>query len=514
MHHIVFPQIGGIVAGHKVGLGDKIGGFDGLPAEAQVADGEPAAFFGIVGEIALRIQVGVVADDLDGVFIGAHGAVRAEPPEFTAVGGVGGGIGGIGLQQRKIGDVIGDADGEAGLLPGFGIAVDRKDLTGGDILAAQPVAAGINGDILEPAALKRRHDIQIQRLADGAGLLGAVQHGDGFDGIGQGAQQVLPAEGAVQAHLDKTDLFPADQLVVDDLLDGLADRAHGHDDLLGIGVAVVIEEVVVAADHGVDLVHVFLHHTGEGIIELVGDLTLLEEDIGVLGAAAQHGTVGGKPAIPEGIHRGAVHQRFELLIVPYLDLLDLVGGAEAIEEMQEGDAALDGGQMGDGGKIHDLLHAAAAQHGKAGLPAGVDIAVVAEDGKGIGGQRPRRAVDDAGQQLARHFIHIGDHEQEALRGGKGGGKRTGRQRAVDRSGHTALALHLDDPNRLAEQIIAPGDRPLIGQLRHYAGGRDGIDGGNIGIGIGHMGCGAVAVHGFHASVHRLVPPHGWGLSQL
>ena len=35
-------------------------------------------------------------------------------------------------------------------------------------------AAGINGDILEPAALKRRHDIQIQRFADGAGLLGDV----------------------------------------------------------------------------------------------------------------------------------------------------------------------------------------------------------------------------------------------------------------------------------------------------------------------------------------------------
>ena len=37
-----------------------------------------------------------------------------------------------------------------------------------------------------------------------------------------------------------------------------------------------------------------------------------------------------------------------------------------------------------------------------------------------------------------------------------------------------LYTSLDDPNRLAEQIIAPGDRPLIGQLRHYAGGRDGL----------------------------------------
>ena len=198
---------------------------------------------------------------------------------------------------------------------------------------------------------------------------------------------MLAAEGAVEADLDEAGLFAAGTLIIDDFLDGLADRAHGDDDLLGIGIAVVIEEVIIAADHGVDLIHVVLHHAGEGIVELIGDLALLEEDIGVLGTAAQHGAIGGKPAVPEGIHRGAVQKGLQLLIAPHLDLLDLVGGTEAIEEVQKGDAALDGREVGDGGQIHDLLHAAGAQHGKAGLPAGVDIAVIAEDGKGVGSQR-------------------------------------------------------------------------------------------------------------------------------
>ena len=387
VHHIVFAEVGGIVAGHKVGLGDEVGGLDGLPAEAQVADGQAAALFGIIGEVALGIEIGVVADDLDGVFIGAHSAIGAETPELAADGRLRRGIGGFGLQQREVGDIIGDADGEAGLFAGFAIAVHREDLAGGDILAAQAVAAGVNGDTLEPAAAQRRHDIKVQRLADGAGLLGAVQHGDGADGFGQGTQQMLPAEGAVEADLDEAGLFAAGTLIIDDFLDGLADRAHGDDDLLGIGIAVVIEEVIIAADHGVDFIHVVLHHAGEGIVELIGDLALLEEDIGVLGTAAQHGAVGGKPAVPEGIHRGAVQKGLQLLIAPHLDLLDLVGGTEAIEEMQEGDAALDGREVGDGGQVHDLLHAAGAQHGKAGLPAGVDIAVIAEDGKGVGSQR-------------------------------------------------------------------------------------------------------------------------------
>ena len=37
------------------------------------------------------------------------------------------------------------------------------------------------------------------------------------------------------------------------------------------------------------------------------------------------------------------------------------------------------GQMGHGGQIHDLLDVALAQHGEAGLAAGHDVGVVAEN---------------------------------------------------------------------------------------------------------------------------------------
>ena len=52
-----------------------------------------------------------------------------------------------------------------------------------------------------------------------------------------------------------------------------------------------------------------------------------------------------------------VKESFEILVVHLLDLVDLVGSAEAVEEMDKRNAALDGCQMSDAAKIHDLLHA-------------------------------------------------------------------------------------------------------------------------------------------------------------
>ena len=42
------------------------------------------------------------------------------------------------------------------------------------------------------------------------------------------------------------------------------------------------------------------------------------------------------------------HHVRQVVVVPHGDLLDLVGGAEAVEEVEEGHAALDGGQVGHG----------------------------------------------------------------------------------------------------------------------------------------------------------------------
>ena len=71
-HGEVLGHVGGVVAGHEVGLVDIVGGPDGLIAEAQVADGDAAGLLGVVLEVGLHVLVGVVADDLDGVLVGAH----------------------------------------------------------------------------------------------------------------------------------------------------------------------------------------------------------------------------------------------------------------------------------------------------------------------------------------------------------------------------------------------------------------------------------------------------------
>ena len=75
---------------------------------------------------------------------------------------------------------------------------------------------------------------------------------------------------------------------------------------------------------------------------------------------------------------------------------------------------------------------------------GHDIRVVAEDGQGLRGDRASRDMKDGRRQLARDLVHVGDHQQQALRRGKRRRQRAGLQCAVDRAGGAAFALHLDN----------------------------------------------------------------------
>ena len=81
----------------------------------------------------------------------------------------------------------------------------------------------------------------------------------------------------------------------------------------------------------------------------------MEVDIRVLGGAALMGMLGVQAALAEGLHLVPVHQALDLGIAVLgldgVDLLDLVGGAEAVEEVQEGHGGLDGAQVGDQGQI-------------------------------------------------------------------------------------------------------------------------------------------------------------------
>ena len=139
LHHLeALGHIAGVVAGHEVSLVDIVGGTDGLVAEAQVADGHAAGLLGVILEVRLNILVGMVADDLDGVLVGAHGAVAAQTPELALDGAFRGGVGTVGiLRQGHVGHIVHDADGELALHLGLGqLGVNGEHGGGRRILAA------------------------------------------------------------------------------------------------------------------------------------------------------------------------------------------------------------------------------------------------------------------------------------------------------------------------------------------------------------------------------------------
>ena len=198
LNNVILVYIRGVVAGYEVSLADIIGGFDRLMTETQVGYSQAAGLLGVVGEVALSVHIGVVADDLDGVLVSAYGAVRTQAPELTGMGSGGSGVRVFLLLQGQMGHIVHNANGEP-LLGGIGlhVAVHGDDLSRSGILGAQAVTAGVNRNAPEGSAGQSGQNIQIQRLADRARLLGSVKNRNGLHGGRNHIQQIFGNEGAV-----------------------------------------------------------------------------------------------------------------------------------------------------------------------------------------------------------------------------------------------------------------------------------------------------------------------------
>ena len=295
--------------------------------------------------------------------------------------------------------------------------------------------------------------------------------------------------------------------IVDSLLGGFGGAAHQHHHTLGIGRTIIIEQLVLPARQLADLGHIVLHRFGNGGHLLVAGLAALEEDVGVHGGAAGGGMLRIQRVAAEGPQSVHVHQRTQLLVVQRLDLLDLVAGAEAVKEVQERHPAVDGAQMRHRTQIHDLLGGGGRQHGKASAAHAHHVAVVAEDGQGVGRQGAGGDVEYARQHLTGDLIHIGDHQQQTLGRGIGGGQCAGLQGAVHRTGGAALRLHLHHLYRLAKQVLLAVGGPLVHMLRHGAGGCDGENTRHFRKCVGYIRGGFVAVHDDRfLLVHKERPP--------
>ena len=67
------------------------------------------------------------------------------------------------------------------------------------------------------------------------------------------------------------------------------------------------------------------------------------------------------------------------------DVLNFVGGAEAVEEMANREGRFDRDEVGDGSQIGDFLNGVGADHRDAGLTDGIDVLVITEDRQSAGG---------------------------------------------------------------------------------------------------------------------------------
>ena len=384
---------------------------------------------------------------------------------------------------------------------------------GGEFLGPQTVAAAEDAGRValfhEGGA-----DVEVQGFAEAAGFLGAVEHGDGFNRGRDDLEQVFHGEGTVQANLHEAETLALRVQQVDHFFDGFTGGTHGDDHAVGFRMAHIVEGTVFAAGNAFNLLHRFDDDVRNGVVEEVPAFGVLEIDVGVLRGAALVRMFRIHGVLPEFVHLFPVDDLADVFIVDDFDFLDFVGSAEPVEEVAERHAGFDGGQMGHQSEVHTFLNRAGAQEGEAGLTGGHHVLLVAEDAQGVGGKRAGGNVEHGGEQFARDLVHVGDHEQEALRGRKRAGHGARDQRTVHGTGGARFGLKLTHGNGLSHQVFFAGGGPVVSQFAHHGGRRNRIDTGDVAQRVGDMrGC-RVAVHGFPFLGHEnsLPPPGGRCLS--
>ena len=87
--YVILADVALIVTCYEVGMLHVIRTLHRLAAETEMGLGDSERLLCVVFEIRLSVHPGEVADDMDGILVGAYGAVTAESPELAAEGAFG-----------------------------------------------------------------------------------------------------------------------------------------------------------------------------------------------------------------------------------------------------------------------------------------------------------------------------------------------------------------------------------------------------------------------------------------
>ncbi len=263
----------------------------------------------------------------------------------------------------------------------------------------------------------------------------------------------------------------------------------------------IVNQPVPAAGPGGELLHDLLDDPGYREVEGVRRLARLEEDVGVLGRPPNDRSIRRHPAGAQGQHVIIADQRADVVLFEHGDLVDLVRGAEAVEEVEERDPGAQRRRMGYERKVVCFLDRACREHRPTGRSRVHHIAVVAKDRERMGRDRPCRDMDHRRRQLAGDLEHVGDHQQESLGRGERRPERALLERAVQRSGRASLGLHLDDVRHLPPEVRPARRRPIVAVFGHGGGGGDRVDRDHFADGVGDAGRCFVAVQALVPLLH-------------
>ena len=165
-----------------------------------------------------------------------------------------------------------------------------------------------------PRLAERGHDVEVERLAGAAGLLGAIEHRYRARGLRQGRGKSGAVEGTEQAHLEHTDLLSACEQALDRLVGRAGARAHQNDHPLRLRISDIFKKVIAAAGPPREAIHNVLNDRRAGAIERIDRFARLEEDIRILRRATQHRTVGAERALAMLADELRIDERAQIVV--------------------------------------------------------------------------------------------------------------------------------------------------------------------------------------------------------
>jgi hypothetical protein len=180
---------------------------------------------------------------------------------------------------------------------------------------------------LSPAAVcpgQGGDDVEVQRLADRSGFLGAVQHPDRVGGVGEHGKERLGWEWPVQTHLHHANALTACCESGGGLGGGLRTGTHQDQHPFGLGVSRVVDDVHPPAGACGQLHHQVVDDLRHPGIERVHRLPALEVGIGVLCGAADEGPLRRHAASSMVLDQILGDQRPQILVGEQIDRVQLV----------------------------------------------------------------------------------------------------------------------------------------------------------------------------------------------